>query len=415
MRSLAFLRAALAKDLRRRLADPAALAIWIGIPLALGGLMALAFGGRDARTPTAHVLLVDRDQSTLSRLLVQMAGSGRMQEVIRLEEVIEAAGNRRIEAGEASALLVLPPGLQDAVLYERPVALTLRTNPAQRILPDIVKEGAEILVQGGFYAQQLFGDLLRQMAEQMGPGAQPSSAQVAQLSARIYERLQRLGPVLQPAALALDFPAQRSATPGPVSFGLLFLPGMVLMSALFIAQGVGGDIWHEEELGTLRRFRSSPQPMAIWLGGKMLSGAILMAAVATVAVVFAVAFFGIGLSRAPIAIAWTTFAGTALLAYFCVLQTAATSARGGELLSSLVLFPLMMIGGSFFPFETMPAWMAAAGRWTPNGLALVRLKELLSGTPDLWVFVGSAAAIGLPALLAFLYATRQLERRMGAR
>ena len=50
------------------------------------------------------------------------------------------------------------------------------------------------------------------------------------------------------------------------------------------------------------------------------------------------------------------------------------------MLASLMVFPLMMIGGSFFPFEAMPAWMAAVGRWTPNGQAVARLKDILDGS-----------------------------------
>jgi hypothetical protein len=57
----------------------------------------------------------------------------------------------------------------------------------------------------------------------------------------------------------------------------------------------------------------------------------------------------------------------------------------------------------------MPAWMAAVGRWTPNGLGVVRLKEILFGTPSAGVLLLSAAGIGVPAALAFLGAARRLR------
>ena len=47
----------------------------------------------------------------------------------------------------------------------------------------------------------------------------------------------------------------------------------------------------------------------------------------------------------------------------------------------MIVFPLIMIGGSFFPFEVMPAWMARIGRWTPNGLASRNVKQILFGQP----------------------------------
>ena len=53
------------KDVRRRLADPAAMAIWIGIPLVLSGLLSfIANTGGDA--PRALVLLVDQDNTVIT-------------------------------------------------------------------------------------------------------------------------------------------------------------------------------------------------------------------------------------------------------------------------------------------------------------------------------------------------------------
>jgi len=57
----------------------------------------------------------------------------------------------------------------------------------------------------------------------------------------------------------------------------------------------------------------------------------------------------------------------------------------------------MILGGSLFPAEAMPAGLLAIGRWTPNGWALAHLKK---------VFAGSAGvAETLPALLAMLAMT----------
>ena len=104
-----------------------------------------------------------------------------------------------------------------------------------------------------------------------------------------------------------------------------------------------------------------------------------------------------------------TFAGGALFCFFALLQLFATSMRGGQLLSSMVVFPLMMMGGSLFPFETMPAWMAGIGRWTPNGLAVVHVKQILFGRPDPGAMGMAALAIGAAAVLAFLLGVRRLR------
>jgi ABC-type multidrug transport system permease subunit len=91
------------------------------------------------------------------------------------------------------------------------------------------------------------------------------------------------------------------------------------------------------------------------------------------------------------------------------LQLISSSARGGQLLSTMVVFPLIMIGGSFLPFETMPAWMVGVGRWTPNGLALLETKKILFGAIDPAKLAIAAAGVGVPAIAIFLLSVRRLK------
>ena len=54
--------------------------------------------------------------------------------------------------------------------------------------------------------------------------------------------------------------------------------------------------------------------------------------------------------------------------------------RTANLIAMMLVFPLMMLGGSFFPFDSMPPWMRVIGVWTPNGLAVRQLDDLLFGS-----------------------------------
>jgi len=51
---MSFVLVSAGKDLRRRLADLPGLAVWLGMPILIGTLMTVAFGGGDA-APKAHV------------------------------------------------------------------------------------------------------------------------------------------------------------------------------------------------------------------------------------------------------------------------------------------------------------------------------------------------------------------------
>ena len=61
-----------------------------------------------------------------------------------------------------------------------------------------------------------------------------------------------------------------------------------------------------------------------------------------------------------------------------------------------VVISILFLGGSFFPFEAMPDWLAAIGRWTPNGWAMLQFKAILGG--------GATAAGLLPAAAGLLAA-----------
>jgi len=181
------------------------------------------------------------------------------------------------------------------------------------------------------------------------------------------------------------------------------------MSLMFTAQGMSLDIWIEKTSGTLRRLLSTPQRVASFLMGKLVASVTIMALAVVVALGLGVVMFGVPMARAPLALVWAAFAGAALFSYLVLIQVLSTSTRGGQFLSSMIVFPLIMIGGSFFPFEVMPAWMARIGRWTPNGLAVAKIKEILFGHPEPGALAVAAVALGVPAAVAFWLAVRRLR------
>ena len=134
---------------------------------------------------------------------------------------------------------------------------------------------------------------------------------------------------------------------------------------------------------TLRDFRGKERslkeyrdhPVVVFVAGKLLAGSVLIAMVATMALLVAVLVLGLSPLRAPLAIVWCAYAGTALLCLFLSLAILGSTKRAANLIATMTVFPLMMIGGSFFPLELMPAWMATVGAWTPNGLAVVQLRQ----------------------------------------
>lgn len=408
--------ASLVKDLRRRLADPLALVLWFGIPLLVAGLLGLVSGG--GQGPRGRLLLADADEGLVGFVIAGAARQPPLATFFALERVSEAEGRAELAAGRASALVVVPAGATDAILNEHPVTLSLVTNPSQRILPAIVQEGLEMLVEAVFYLQRLGGDTLALVRERQGTRGPLEDERVARISVDLNQRLRRLEPVLFPPVLTLAAaPAAGEGAPaasGALDIGRLLLPGVLFMALLFVAQGTSDDIWDEQRQGTLRRAMSAPGSVLAFLAAKLASGAAIAAGASLAALVAGVALFGVPPLRALAAWPWCVFGGIVLLCLFQVPQLVATTRQGAGLLSNLIVFPLMMVGGSFFPFEMMPAWMARIGRWTPNGQAVARLKDLLSGTADPAAMAVAVTVMGVAAALALVASAWLVRRRFEA-
>jgi ABC-type multidrug transport system permease subunit len=291
--------------------------------------------------------------------------------------------------------------------------LELVTNPSQSVLPRIVEEGLEMLIEASFYMHRLFGSTLRVLSD--GPPAGGdffTNLFVAKMAVDINAQIQNLDVALFPPVLQLeDEPAQEDDEEDdePMSIGGFLLPSIVFMSLLFVAQGVSEDIWKEKEHGTLRRVYSSPQHVSTFLLGKLLAGSVLMLVIAAIGLSAGWLFLDLGSHNAALALLWCAFSGSVMLVFFTLLQTLAKNERAGSVLTSIVLFPLMMLGGSFFPLESMPTWMAAVGHRTPNGLALTRLNDLLRGEIIWGDLLVTVAVLLVPAALAFHIILRRLR------
>ena len=402
---MAFIWSSAVKDLRRRLRDPVALLLWLGIPFVILLLLLLTFGGSGNVQPQARLLVADLDDSLLSGLLIAAFGQGPMAELVDLETVELEEGRLKIGKGDASALLVIPPGFGTAILEGQPSKLTLTTNPAQRILPGIVEESLEIVVQAAFYAHRIFADELQMIASLLGDASSPSNATVAEISVSINEAVTRItGYVLPEPVIGLETSVDTGEGEADLNFGALFFQGMFFMAILFMAQGLSDDMWKERTQGTLRRLVTTPQAVSKVLAGKLLAAAVIFAGVAALVLPLGAWLYDFAFPRLPIAVLWVAFTGLLLMTLFMLLQLFATSQRAGSLLSSVILFPLILVGGSFFPFELMPTWLAAIGRRTPNGWALEQLKAILAdsatGPSVATAFVGLALVGGLAFLLA---------------
>jgi ABC-2 type transport system permease protein len=402
------------KDLRRYLRDWNAMLLWLGIPLVLGSILILATGGHSGPKPQALLLVADEDDSFLSRFLLAAMNQGSVSDTIRVEKVFQEAGRQRIGRDETTALLVIPEGFSDAVVKEKPTRLLLITNPAQRILPRIVEELLSIAVDGAFYIHRVAGPDLRDLvATPIGGQKTPSDMDIASRAISINQIMRKLERSAFPPVIELQTTVVKSdsddGTPKrPLAF--LFLPGILVLGLLFAAQGLSGDVWLERESGVLRRVVTTPLGVPRLLIGKLVAITAMQMLVGLVVLAAGMAYLGLPWQRLPVALLCAAAIGVMLTSMMLAIQVSATTRSGATLLAYAVVMPLMMFGGCMFPLEIMPRWMAALGRFTPNGWGIEQLKAILLGSGGPSFSLGGFSLLLLLSAVFLTVAAMRLNR-----
>jgi ABC-type multidrug transport system permease subunit len=389
----------LLKDLSRWRQDKIALLLALGIPFVVGGLITAMVDSGNGAAPTGVLMINDQDDSLLSGLVAGAYSQGPLGELISVEQVTLEEGRKRIDAGEASGFLIIPEGFMAAFLEDTPVTLALKTNPSQTILPGIIQDVTEILLDAGFYAQALFGPEIDTI-QNAGSDTISNDVFAADIAVQIQGKVDTISPLLFPPAFDLDIVAPPPEEPKP-DIALLFIPGIVLMAVLFSAQGLSSDYWQERESGTLRRLASTPGKLHPFVYGKALAAAVVIGLLGSIVLLAGFLYHDVSFAKFIPAVVWISLSGAGLFAWFAALQMLFSNRKAANLFTTILIFPLLMMGGSFFPLDALPDWIAAIGRLSPNGFVADRLtKELLSTTA--WSFSVESWAIVLAMVFSGL-------------
>jgi ABC-type uncharacterized transport system permease subunit len=110
-----------------------------------------------------------------------------------------------------------------------------------------------------------------------------------------------------------------------------------------------------------------------------------------------------------LALAWCGAAGVALYLLMAVIQVYCAAENSGSTMTRFLVLILSLVGGTFFPFEFMPDWMAAIGRLTPNGWVIAELKRILAGSAEPLGIAAGFAGIAAFCGVSFVIVTHRLR------
>ena len=182
-----------------------------------------------------------------------------------------------------------------------------------------------------------------------------------------------------------------------------FVPGILVMIALFGTGTTGSNLLYEMQTGSHERTLVAPISRASLLVGRALKE---MVPILVQACIIALATIPFGFSVNPLGL----LIGLVLLALFglgfgALSYSLALASRNNDWMfwgiQQATLFPLMILSGMLLPLEHGPQWMQVAAAFNPISYVVAAERALLSGDlasmAVVWGFVAAAvlAAIGL--------------------
>jgi hypothetical protein len=204
----------LRNDLKRDWKRPWSMLLLGAMPLVLSLLIASVFGGKGGSgpMPTLHVAVLDQDKDMLTGMLRSLPTQGDAAQRLRLHFVENREeGLRLVEKDKVSALVVLPKNMTANLLKGQTNSIELYENPAEQVLPKVVRQGISLLALGLSAAAETLGEPLRDLRELIRSNAFPASAAVAGVASTSVEKLGHLRTYVFPplvkfeTVLAADF------------------------------------------------------------------------------------------------------------------------------------------------------------------------------------------------------------------
>jgi ABC-2 type transport system permease protein len=396
------------KDLRRYRRDAASLLLWFVLPLVIAGLIGAVFG-RDDADLQGLLLIADEDHGYAGTFLRESISRGPLGPILAIQQVERGLGRQRIDRGDASALLIIPKGYDRAVMLDEPAQWTLITNPELSIMPRIVREVAVANVDAAGYLQQIAGSQLRVFRDT--PVTRRSLLDLASGVGRTAG-----GPLtyLNPPRIKLRTAEVGDPSAHRQTISEILFPGIVLLLILKMSAGISLEIWKDAAAGAPRRVAATPSSLAAFLAGKVAATAVVL--ITAILFTFAAgrAAFNVPLRALPIALAWSATCAIATYCGLLLIQLLFASEHSATTVAGMFMVPLAMIGGCYFPIESMPADFARVAGLTPNGWMLLRLKSILAGPVPRAELARDFALLLAASAILFLLVRRAMERRLVA-
>ncbi|MCW8869342.1 MAG: ABC transporter permease [Proteobacteria bacterium] len=382
---------------------------WLSIPIVIVFLMSFITGGGNQGESRGTLLVTDLDDSFVSNLMVNSLSQGELSSWIGIKKVSTEEAQDIMQSGDASAWLTIQENFADNYLNQQPTTLSLVKNPAQSVIPDLIESALLLFTDAGDYLQQLFSEELATIAA-INDSNDLSDLEFTALSLSIRDRIDVFADSLDPLLIELkERPQENDEASASVNFGLLMFPGAIMMALLFSISSLAILIWEDLQSGVLTRLSATSRGLSAYYFGQQWAVLVIFGGIVLLLSVLGGLYFGLPVQQWPLLIIGLLVSGFVMWQILLSLVLLMPTQRSANIVVNAAIFPILMLGGSFFPMEALPDWLAQIGMYFPNGFFLQAIKDALFNQQN---YLLSAGLIAVAIIGVFWLINRALLSRL---
>jgi ABC-2 type transport system permease protein len=216
--------------------------------------------------------------------------------------------------------------------------------------------------------------------------------------------------LLFPIFMMFTFSFRYGAAGPDTDFIQFLIPGIVGMTAMFGSTNETMSIVWDKSMGVFDRILAAPVSSTSIIVGKTMAGAVMGILSAFVLliigrVLYGVAFVNIGLVLLIVVLASFSFTGIGT-----IISGLASEPREAMMLSNLLRFPMMFLGGVFFSVDDMPQPLPYVARALPLTYATEGLRAIQ--TSSIPIVLVDATVLLAYTIVTMLVGSKILMRLM---
>jgi len=171
------------------------------------------------------------------------------------------------------------------------------------------------------------------------------------------------------------------------------IPGIIAMTAMFGSITETMSIVWDKSLGTFDRILAAPVSSSSIIVGKTISGTVMGFISALVLLTIGRFLFNVSIANVALALAIIVLACFSFTGIGTIISGLASEPREAMMLSNLLRFPMMFLGGVFFPTEAMPTPLPYVARALPLTYATEALRAIQTWNTSI-IFVDTMVLFG---------------------